>query len=490
MNIRFAILIAAVLAVSSAARAAQENPSLRPGMGRCFYVAPDGKPDGDGSKEKPWDFKTGCDSNPAIQPGDTVWLRGGEYRINIRAPQKDAPNLNIPEKDWVYFKMKGTAEKPIMVAPAPGESPRFVADLRIYSSYVWFWGLDVTGPDDHRTSKQVTSWPTDVTCTGITVAVNSKQQHPGLKFIHNVVHDNNACGIGFWQEAVDAELYGSVFWYDGWRAPDRGHGHAVYVQNLEGTKRIENNIIFKNFCYGIQAYGTSNARLEGYHIEGNIMFQNGAPCGPNAREGDDKDLQYGLILGGGAPVKRSAVIDNCFYNKDLNRPVISIGYYGGVNNEDLRLTGNYIIGSAYFFKKWQKVEQKGNLIYGKRITEQPDPFLDRNATQILTERPKGAKVFIRPSKYEEGRAHAAIYNWDLADAVDVDASGFLKAGDGYEVIDAQDYFGKAIASGKFDGKTVSVPMKGLKTPMPAGLDEPMCAHTAPEFGAFIIRKAK
>ena len=38
------------------------------------------------------------------------------------------------------------------------------------------------------------------------------------------------------------------------RASDRGHGHSIYVQNVNGNKRIVDNILFDGFSFGIHAY--------------------------------------------------------------------------------------------------------------------------------------------------------------------------------------------------------------------------------------------
>ena len=44
-----------------------------------FYVAPNGSPSGSGSLNSPWDFQTALDQPSSVQPGDTIWLRGGTY---------------------------------------------------------------------------------------------------------------------------------------------------------------------------------------------------------------------------------------------------------------------------------------------------------------------------------------------------------------------------------------------------------------------------
>ena len=44
-----------------------------------FYAAPNGSPSGTGSIGSPWTLQTALNQPAALNPGDTVWLRGGTY---------------------------------------------------------------------------------------------------------------------------------------------------------------------------------------------------------------------------------------------------------------------------------------------------------------------------------------------------------------------------------------------------------------------------
>src|SRR6185436_10379250 len=126
----------------------------------------------------------------------------------------------------------GSASTPVIVRQYPGEravidgSPSLSPPLTVYGSYVWFWGLEVMNSDPQRVSVQTGSAPTDLK-RGIGLWVEA----PHSKFINMVVHDT-AQGFGFWTPASDTEIYGSIIYSNGWDAPDRGHGHGIYVQNL------------------------------------------------------------------------------------------------------------------------------------------------------------------------------------------------------------------------------------------------------------------
>jgi hypothetical protein len=68
----------------------------------------------------------------------------------------------------------------------------------------------------------------------------------------------------------------------------------------------------------------------------------------------------------------------------------------------------------------------------------------------------------------------------------VDVSSVLPAGAGYEVRDAQDFYGEPAARGTYDGSPVVLPLKARRVAAPVGNVERAPAHTAPEFTVFII----
>ena len=99
---------------------------------------------------------------------------------------------------------------------------------------------------------------------------------PHTKCINLVVHDAGV-GIGCWTPAIDAEIYGCLIYNNGWQGPgrDRGHGHAIYTQNAQGTKRIRDNILFNQFGRGVEIY-TERGSIQGFDVEGNAAFNNGS----------------------------------------------------------------------------------------------------------------------------------------------------------------------------------------------------------------------
>lgn len=101
----------------------------------------------------------------------------------------------------------------------------------------------------------------------------------------------------------------------------------------------------------------------------------------------------------------------------------------------------------------------------------------------------GTKVFVRPNRYEPGRANIVVYNWDKADKVAVDVHSVMSVGASYEVRNAEDFFGPSVLSGTFDGQPLQFPMNGLTVAKPmAALRTP--EPTGPTFNVFVLLPKK
>src|SRR5687768_12268860 len=74
---------------------------------RDWYVSPTGT--GSGEIESPLSFPVAMGSAGPVQPGDTVWLRGGVYCGEFRSERNGLP------------------DQPIHVRPFPGERATFDA---------------------------------------------------------------------------------------------------------------------------------------------------------------------------------------------------------------------------------------------------------------------------------------------------------------------------------------------------------------------------
>ncbi|MGA2716917.1 MAG: hypothetical protein ABSG41_27840, partial [Bryobacteraceae bacterium] len=464
------------------------------------YVSPQGTPTGDGSIGNPWDLQTALYQPAAVQPGDTIWLRGGTYGNG---------------SGIYYSRLVGTSALPIVVRQFPGERATIDGWLQVgccdqnpqpsKGAYVWFWGLEFASSVTDRTG-------TPSGGSAILDAVDTWA--PGTKFINNIVHDSRV-GISMWKEAVGSEAYGNVIYFNGFQASDRGHGHGFYVQNQAPTMNITNNIMFDQFDNGMQFYGTAAAYEMNLAVQGNISFNNGGISSGSAMADD-------VIFVNTNGISNVQLLNNYFYFT----PSLGLGYNEmgwPATNQNIVVQGNYFMGGfeAVSFQDWASITFQNNTVYTNKYLMNfitagtPSGYLWDNNTYYGTgvfayngtstflggwrgwtgwdthststpNPPAGVWTFVEPNKYETGRANIAIYNWSLAPTVSVDISSALSVGTRYQILDAENYYGPPVASGTYTGTPITIPMTGLTIATPNGNVPTEPTHTAPQFGAFVL----
>ena len=416
-----------------------------------FFVAANASASGTGTLSNPWKLQTALDHPAAVQPGDTIWLRGGTY---VGAPF--ASNLN------------GTSTNPIIVRQYAGERARIDGNyagnevtLQIFGSYTWYWGFEIFNSDPVRFTADGDNPPRRG--EGVTLSGD------GTRLINMIIHDTSQ-GVLSGEGATGARIYGNLFYYNGYESPDRGHGHGIYVQNLGGTsKPIHDNIIFQQFGWGIHAYA-EGGHLDNLDFQGNISFNNGGLSG---------NWTANILVGGLRVATNPKLVSNFTYNVVLAGSN-NLGYDAGCTNPTV--TGNYFVsGEALKLVSCTGVTMTGNTFYDSVAGFSQSQY---PTNTYLTARPAGPKVFVRPNAYEAGRANVAIYNWDLTTTVSVDLSSVLAPGSQYVVHNAQNPFAAPVLTGTYDGSAVAFPMVGLTSAIPVGAAAP--APSGPEFNAFIV----
>lgn len=425
-----------------------------PARGRDFFAAPGGTASGDGSPARPWDLASGLAARGKISPGDTLWLRGGTYRGVFTAA------------------LEGTASAPVVVRGYPGERVTIDGTLHLAGAFSWYRDFEVTSSAKRRLSRESGPYPKDVP-RGDLSTVEGPETGAGLKLIDVVAHD--LASVMLWKEAVDMEIEGCLVYYNGWMAPDRGHGHGLYVQNVSGTKRIAGNVVFRNFDNGIQAYGSEKAGLDNLDIEGNTIFGNGETV---------DDPANNILIGGGRVAENSRVVDNLLYFSAFAHGIqINLGYdpYGaGAAHAQVR--GNYLgNGEIRMNDKNREIDFERNTVFSA-----PAHFDARRYPKnaYVSSRPARSRVFVRPDRYAPGRAIVTVFNWARRPWVEADLSGALARGERYEVRDAQDYFGAPVSTGTYTGAAVRLPMKAFPPAEPVGWKRP--PPTGPDFNVFVI----
>ena len=489
--------------------------------GRTFFVSATGTPAGDGSENDPWDLQTALNQPSTVHPGDTIWLRGGTYvgtfmssltgtaaaPIRVRQYPTEratvdgnavttlAAALDVSEKSCSLaaglYAAGGIAQidsEQILLfiktgantytiergwngtTPAPHSAGATVTTintaLTINGAYTWYMGFEIMNSSGVRTNSATGSLPPE----GLGFAIDDFG--PGTRIINMVIHDTGQ-GIGLWTPATDAEVYGNLIYYNGWDAPDRGHGHGVYIQNqAPSIKRMVDNFLFEQFAIGSQAY-TENGNIDNVYEEGNTAFRNGILS-------QTSGYTYNLLIGGKPVAASPSMVSNFTYSPHADGADNNLGYNGGCTNATV--TGNYFAGGGALIlvNCSTGLTMSGNTLYGSinGFTQ-----FQYSSNAYYSSRPTGVKVFIRPNQYEDGRSNITVYNWDNLASVSVDLSSILSPGDGFEIRNVEDFFGDPVASGRFNGSPVVIPMSGLAAGTPVGVAAPAAIS---EFHAFVL----
>jgi len=474
--------------------------ALRAG-GADLYVAADGTPSGPGTLSKPYDLETAL-SGRAGQAGDTFWLRGGTYSLG-----------------HVNTRIHGASGRPITFRSMPGEQPRVDGSFTVWDSqgHVIFRDFELFNSAPERVSSQTRMGfkPTDITITA-----GIQAYAPNCHFINLVIHDQTRHGIYVSQLSNGNLIYGCLIYNNGWRAPDNAEGHSLYIQGSSGSREVSDNILFNSAGVGMHAYDNGGQPLVGVIMEGNVAFN--ASVIQNVRAYRD------WVIGTDAP---SRYVDRIVFKNNLGyrRPgsatyeQVEIGREGV--NGTLTMTDNYLpLGLR--MNTWTTATVTGNLfarrdtdyavdlqqgtnalaatwnnnVYSSPVTT--EGFRTNSTTYTFAEWQSatgfdesgtnlgaslsGTKVFVRTNRFEPGRAHIVVYNWNNLGTVPVDVSAVLSTGAGYEVRNAQDFFAAPVLKGTFNGQPLTLPMANLSVAAPLGemLTPP---PTGPTFNVFVLR---
>lgn len=378
-----------------------------------WYVAVGGSATGAGTLESPWDLDSALGGRKEVAAGDTIWLAGGTYRH---------PDRTRGSAGYV-IRLVGSDGKPIKVRAALGQRVTIDGALTIQSpaSHLWIHDLELIVSENLTKSRRFEepgSHPEsyDRPWGGLNI-------HSGAdcKYINLVIH-HTAQGVSFWSGATDSELHGSIIYDNGWEAPDRGHGHAIYTQNVQGTKTISDCIMTGGYGYTMHAYGSSRAYVDNYVAEGNICYAAGL-----------------FLIGGGRPSHNIRVLDNYLHNTSMR-----IGY-DAPYNEDCEVLRNTILGGDLSINKFKSATNRQNLVIGRDAARPRD---------------RDPEIVLRANRFDSDRANIAIFNWDKRPKVELPLGSFLKNGDRFELKNPIDFYGNAVVSGRFDDRVVNVPVAG------------------------------
>ena len=413
-----------------AAQAGQPDPA----GAKEYFIAPAGTPTSRGTLQDPWDLVSALSGQKKIQPGDTLWIRGGVYRPAGAHSKKQAGFL---------VRIAGTGNQPIQIRGFNRERATIDGGLKFFppSDYLWVRDLEIApapGTDLFRKSKKSGSNPEDLDYPLGDLEITTGR---GCKFINLVVQNNLGSGISWSQGSRDSEIYGCLVVNNGWQGPDRNHGHAVYVQNQEGTKKISNCILTARWGggqYTIHAYGSESVPQNNLILEKNICYGRGP-----------------FLVGGEGPSRNIEVRENYLY-----RVPMRLGH-GNQWNQDCRIRDNIISHAFLLVKKYKQVwVEKNLLVMGDRICLGCREVVDRDNRVFLFSRDAGTRGILLPNQYDPRRAHLAVFNWGRLKEVEVRVDGFLVPGETFRLMDPEDFYGRPVFQGRCTGKTIRLPHPG------------------------------
>lgn len=441
-----------------------------PSIAAEHYVSASAVGGGDGTSGNPWTLTEMCAHPVAVQPGDTIWLRGGTYSGSF------------------LCELEGTAQAQITVRGYPSERPIIDGGS---SNDITFGIIKLGGGGGYTTYRDFE------VINSNTVRIDPTPARPegvssfsvGTKIINLTVHDCGQ-GISMWSAGPDTEAYGNVVYHSGSyvTALGRGSGHNIYTQNLTGSKLFSNNIVFMGFYMGIHAYGSSGAGLNNITIEDNIVFGHGIPAIAGV-------LDNNMLAGGAELTNNVQILRNQVYSP-------SSGFTGGMGINpcyntgcvDLVMNDNYFAHDANWAVNSEAGtadvdEAIGNTMIGD-IGAQVQGYAPPQTNSYFTSGPPNVNhQVVLPNQYEAGRAALAVFNWENDPSTTVDLSGVLNIGDPFEIRNVQNLFGTPLVTGIYNGNPVTVSL-AVETNL-----EPMIGTVPvnpismlPQFGAFLIRR--
>jgi hypothetical protein len=263
INPAVAILLCTMIACqapsSSVGPGGSEPPPVIPGSG--YYVSPSGSSQGDGSAAQPWDLQTALSgAGGRVQPGDTVWIRGGLY-----------PNGGD-------ISVSGTAAGYITFSGYPGETAVIKKQFRGTGSYIVIQQLVFEGP------------------------INGATNQVYLYNNHHVVFTRNEIRNGDFHAGLsvdESHHYTITYNYIHDNGRDVSHDHGIYFKTTtgEGTV-IANNLLIRNAARGLSLHDNSGAGVYDVIVAHNTIVGNGS-TGILVNDGDRVTLVNNIAVNNG-----------------------------------------------------------------------------------------------------------------------------------------------------------------------------------------------
>lgn len=503
------------------------------------YVSPHGRATGVGTAADPWDLATALAQPPALQPGDTLFLRAGTYRGKFKSLLRGAPGKLIEvrsaPREWAVIEGYVPQGSEALTWSREAPPPALAGDtLVIAGSYTAFTDLEVVHNYPRRVVEGDKLSEAELSSRGAGVVVAGN----GNKLINAVVHDGLDC-VRVETDAIESEIYGNLLYNCGGVGSDGARGSLLRSLSKHAP-RISENLATNSFGVGMEIRGA------GAQLRGNVISNSGAPT---YRFEKKREANLSLVSegSGAAPLRVSETF--LYHPRAVLGPNLSL--------ESATPTGVAVVSENYIFggtvpalvRPWADLEFAGNTLFtayvdmsslvqvypfaaGARYYWHNNSYYDetsaercfgqeRRAPFVYAESPSDcakrldfpawkempvsdshslyqfgsppSRVEVRPNLYVPGRAHIIVYNWPQEPFVKVNLStSGLREGEYFEIRTATSYFGAPVVRGTYSSlkSTIRLPMmSGASTTvaLPAGYDFTP-GTTCAEFGAFVLLK--
>lgn len=502
-----------------------------------YYVSTTGSSGNPGSQGSPWNLAHALSgAGGVIQPGDTIWMRGGVYTQGPSWVQSAngaiGSGVDNPDGKLKYRNFPG--EKVSIENTNTG----VVETLIIDGNYVWFWGSLGQG-EGIEVYRNVTERAT-ITRGG---AQWTRASTDGAKLIHVICRDGetgpfNGNSAGTSYDQGDLELYNVISYNHGVDGAPRGHSFYLRHHGLVKKLRVTGCIGFNSLGHGLQLFGNAgNNGLQNIEAIGNILFHagilgsvgsgstwlniaagsgtspfEGGKCNRNVmfQPGNTADEGNGYLGPSGATSKDLEVQDN-YVVGGFNDHGIRVNSFLTDGSASLKFDRNVIIprGAARPLRTQQAGVLSGYTSWTNNDYRR-DPTatgwshagVSKNFATWKTDTGLGASDTASASnptvnavfaqlidKYNPGYALACFFNWESSATVGVDLSQCgLNVGDSYAIHNVQDIFGAPVLSGTYAGGLVQFPTTGKTPPTPIGTTPRTAPTTAPFFDVFFVKR--
>jgi hypothetical protein len=451
------------------------------GTGNFYYAATSGSTTGAGTIGDPWTLQKAFDGGyptNTIQPGDTVYVRGGTYTGSFNITRSGSSGSKIIFKAYNRERAK---------IDCNGGNPSTGNILTAQAHHVRLQEIEIVD----------SNWIANYAPGGFG-GNDSGGPWAGVEVINCVIHDVGGSAFNAYTGGLNGlTAYGNIVYFPGGTQGVNGQAYCTYVQNLstQDIKLFENNaFLFQWGTYPIHVY-TQGAEIQ------RIQYKKNATLVAGDLKGSGRNWNF---MGSASTVLKDIVFDeNCVFGDAFadttDQGLLDLGVDGSTSPydalENVAVTNNYMgVGTIAMSESSQRtnVTMTSNTIWGSAYvgwTYGAGGTFPSNTYH--SSRPGSNWTKIYPNTYEPGRAMLVCFNWANAGSQNFDFSSFLSNGDTYEVRDAFNFYGSTITTGTYSGGNVSITLSSSPTistalKVPTGYSQPV--HPAPDYYVFIVRK--